>query len=442
MKGTLGPEDISTRLDRVAKLAREKQELVLTTLAHHIDESFLVEAYRRTRKDGAPGIDKQTAEDYAAHLQENLRVLLERFKSGAYRAPPVRRVQIPKGDGRKTRPIGIPTFEDKVLQKAVTMLLESVYEQDFMDCSYGFRPGRSAHQAIQALWDGLMFVDGGWVLEADIEAFFDTVEHHQLRVFLDQRVRDGVLRRAIDKWLAAGVMQDGHLWYPDSGTPQGGVLSPLLANIYLHEVLDKWFEKEVKPRLRGEAILIRYADDFVVVFSREDDARRVMDVLPKRFGKYGLRLHPEKTRLIDFRRPNGPDRPRGRSFDLLGFRHFWDRSRMGKWVVRRKTAPSSFTRALRKVAEWCKRWRHLPIKTQHLALTRKVRGHYAYFGITGNARALQRFLNSAERAWRKWLDRRSQRARMKWEKFSRLLKRYPLPPARVVHSVYARAARP
>lgn len=441
MKGTLGPEDISTRLDRVAKLAREKPELVLTTLAHHVDEDFLVEAHRRTRKDGAPGIDKQTAEQYAARLQENLRALLERFKAGTYRAPAVRRVQIPKGDGRM-RPIGIPTFEDKVLQKAVTMLLESVYEQDFLSCSYGFRPGRSAHQAIQALWDSLTRIGGGWVLEADIEGFFDAVDHRHLRSFLDLRVRDGVLRRAIDKWLAAGVMDEGRLWHPDAGTPQGGVLSPLLANVYLHEVLDKWFERVVKPRLRGDAVLIRYADDFVVVFSREDDARRVMAVLPKRFDKYGLRLHPEKTQLIDFRRPNGRDRPRGCSFDLLGFRHFWAKSRKGWWVVRRKTAQSRFTRALRKVTEWCRRNRHLPIATQHLALSAKVRGHYAYFGITGNARALSRFLYAVQRGWRKWLDRRSQRARMNWEKFSRLLKRYPLPLIKIVHSVYARAASP
>jgi group II intron reverse transcriptase/maturase len=441
MKGTLGPEDISTRLDRVAKLAREKPELVLTTLAHHVDEDFLVEAHRRTRKDGAPGIDKQTAEQYAARLQENLRALLERFKAGTYRAPAVRRVQIPKGDGRM-RPIGIPTFEDKVLQKAVTMLLESVYEQDFLSCSYGFRPGRSAHQAIQALWDSLTRIGGGWVLEADIEGFFDAVDHRHLRSFLDLRVRDGVLRRAIDKWLAAGVMDEGRLWHPDAGTPQGGVLSPLLANVYLHEVLDKWFERVVKPRLRGDAVLIRYADDFVVVFSREDDARRVMAVLPKRFDKYGLRLHPEKTQLIDFRRPNGRDRPRGCSFDLLGFRHFWAKSRKGWWVVRRKTEQSRFTRALRKVTEWCRRNRHLPIATQHLALSAKVRGHYAYFGITGNARALSRFLYAVQRGWRKWLDRRSQRARMNWEKFSRLLKRYPLPLIKIVHSVYARAASP
>lgn len=299
MPGTLGSENVSTRLQRIAELAKAAPQMVLTTLAHHIDADWLREAYRRTRKDGATGVDEQTAAQYAQHLEENLRGLLERLKSGTYYAPPVRRVHIPKGDGRKTRPIGIPTFEDKVLQRAVAMVLEAVYEQDFLECSYGFRPGRSAHQALQALWDGLMRMGGGWVLEVDIQSFFDSVDHSHLRGFLDQRVRDGVLRRAIDKWLKAGVLEEGAVRHPDSGTPQGGVISPLLANVYLHEVLDKWFERDVRPRLHGEAVLVRYADDFVMAFSREDDARRIYEVLPKRFGKYGLTLHPEKTRLLN-----------------------------------------------------------------------------------------------------------------------------------------------
>jgi group II intron reverse transcriptase/maturase len=257
--------------------------MVFTTLAHHIDMDFLGEAYRRTRKDGAAGVDGQTAADYAGKLEENLRSLLERFKSGRYEAPPVRRVHIPKGDGTKTRPIGIPTFEDKVLQRAVTMVLEAVYEQDFLDCSYGFRPNRSAHEALQTLWEGTMEMHGGWVLEMDIQGFFDSLDHQHLRGFLDQRVRDGVLRRAIDKWLKAGVLEDGAVVHKEGGTPQGGVVSPLLANVYLHEVLDRWFEADVKPRLKGRGFLIRYADDAVMVFSLESDARKVMTVLAKRF---------------------------------------------------------------------------------------------------------------------------------------------------------------
>jgi RNA-directed DNA polymerase len=440
--GRSSPETVSTRLHRIATLARQTPRMVLTTLAHHIDVELLAEAHRRTRKDGAAGVDGQTAAAYAANLGENLQSLLDRFKSGRYKAPPVKRVHIPKGDGRKTRPIGVPTFEDKVLQRAVAMVLEAVYEQDFLPCSYGFRPRRSAHQALQDTWDALMDVRGGWVLEADISSFFDTVSHCHLRSLLDQRVRDGVLRRAVDKWLKAGVLEQGAVWYPDEGTPQGGVISPLLANIYLHEVLDKWFTEEVLPRLRGRAVLIRYADDFVVVFEREQDARQVMAVLPKRFARYGLHLHPDKTRLLDFNRPTGGKPPRGRSFDLLGFTHFWGKSRRGSWVVKRKTASSRLTRAIRKVAQWCRWNRHGPVVEQHHMLTLKVKGHYAYFGITGNGRALLSFVRQVERVWRKWLDRRSNRAKMCWDRFKRLLRIYPLPSPKIVHSVYRQAANP
>jgi group II intron reverse transcriptase/maturase len=407
--------------------------MAIRTLAHHIDVEFLHEAYQQTRKDGAVGVDDQTAADYAVNLEGNLRTLLDRFKSGTYHAPPVRRVEIPKGDGT-TRPLGIPTFEDKVLQRAVAMVLNAVYEQDFLPCSYGFRPERSAHQALQALWDATMKVSGGWVIEIDIRHFFDSVDHGQLRAILEQRVRDGVIRRTIDKWLNAGVQKDGAVRYPDGGTPQGGVISPLLANVYLHEVLDVWFEREVCSRLGGSAQLIRYADDAVIVFAREADARRVMNVLPKRFARYGLTLHPEKTKLIDFRRPTGNGVGPG-SFDVLGFTHFWGRSRKGNPVVQRKTSRSRFGRALQRVAEWCRKSRHLPVREQHKTLVAKVRGHYNYFGITGNNRALGRFLYEVKRVWRKWLHRRSNRARMTWERFNLLVRRYPLPWPHVVHSV-------
>src|SRR5258706_6667873 len=295
MERTSSRENVSTKLSRIAELARSAPTLVLTTLAHHVDVDFLREAHRRTRKDGAVGVDGRTAEDFAKDLEKNLESLEDGLKSGRYRAPPVRRVHIPKGEG-KTRPLGIPTFEDKVLQRGVAMLLEAVYEQDFHDCSYGFRPGRSAHDALDVIWKGAMGMRGGWVLDADIQSFFDSIDHGKLREILDKRVKDGVVRRAIDKWLAAGVLEAGSISYSNEGTPQGGVISPLLANIFLHEVLDEWWVKDVMPRLRGRAQLVRYADDFVIIFEREDDALRVMDVLPKRFGKYGLTLHPEKTR--------------------------------------------------------------------------------------------------------------------------------------------------
>ncbi|WP_394827946.1 reverse transcriptase domain-containing protein [Pendulispora albinea] len=276
-----------------------------------------------------------TAGEYEANLEENLRALLERAKSGTYRAPPVRRVHIPKGSGSETRPIGIPSFEDKVLQRAVAMVLEAVYEQDFLGCSYGFRPGRSAHQALEATWRQAMKMGSTWVLEIDVCKFFDNLDHEHLRAILRQRVLDGVLLRLIGKWLNAGVLEDGSIMYPESGSPQGGVVSPILANIYLHEALDVWFEKIVKPRLSGEAHLVRYADDAVLLFANEMDARKVMDALPKRFGKYALTLHPEKTRLIEFRRP--PKSPRsGLGIDrkLVFFGNFDGRwSLLEAWTI-------------------------------------------------------------------------------------------------------------
>lgn len=409
------------------------------SLAHHIDVDWLREAFARTRKDGAPGVDGTTGRAYAQDLATNLASLHERLKAGSYRAPPVRRKDIPKGNG-KTRPLGIPTFEDKVLQRAIAMVLESIYEQDFLPCSHGFRPGRSAHGALAELWQTAMSMGGCWVLEADIQSFFDTLDHGALRGFLDRRVRDGVIRRVLDKWLKAGVLHDGSVSYRDAGTPQGGVISPLLANIYLHEVLDVWFERDVKPRLAGRAHLVRYADDFVILFTSEVDARRVLEILPRRFGKFGLTLHPEKTRLIDFRRPRGGDAPGTahddpRTFGLLGFTHFWARTRKGGWAVRRKTMGSRMTRSVRAIRDWCRKNRHLAVVAQHRKLCAKVRGHYAYFGITGNFRALSAFKRWVERAWQRWLNRRDIRGTMPWPRFQALLRRYPLPPPRVVHSV-------
>jgi RNA-directed DNA polymerase len=421
--------------------------MVFTTLNHLIDRDLLDLAYQRTRKDGAVGIDGKTAGEYGAGLSENLATLLERFKSGRYVAPSVRRVWIPKGDGTKTRPIGIPTFEDKVLQRAVLMVLEAIYEQDFRACSYGFRPGRSAHQALHALRDGLMEMGGGWVVEADIVSFFDTLDPSHLRSFLDQRVRDGVLRRTIDKWLKAGVLEEGKLTRPDLGTPQGGVISPLLANIYLHEVLDKWFEDVVRPKMVGRCFLVRYADDFVLVCSDESDARRVFEVLPKRFEKYGLRLHPEKTRLLPFvspgrRPPPGGSQEQPESFDLLGFTHHWARSRNGWWVIKQKTSKSRLRRTLKRVSEWCQRNRHFELKEQQVKLSQQLTGHYGYFGVTGNSPALSHVYEAALRIWRKWLNRRSQRGRMPWDRFARLLECYPLQKPVAVHSTYRPQRRP
>ena len=425
---------VSTKLERIAKLAKEKPGVALTTLAHHIDVEWLREAYRRTRKDGAKGVDGQSAEQYAERLEENLASLLGRAKSGTYQAPPVRRAYIPKGDGSQ-RPIGIPTFEDKVLQRAVAMVLEAVYEQEFHAFSYGFRPGRSALQACDALQSASVRMAGGWVLEVDIKKFFDTIDHGRLQEILGQRVRDGVILRLIGKWLNAGVIEGVALSHPEAGTPQGGVISPLLANIYLHEVLDEWFVRDVQPRLSSRAVLVRYADDFVFVFAQKEDAEQVLDVLPKRFGKYGLTLHPDKTRLVPFHRPDRVDGSDGGSgtFDLLGFTHHWGLSRKGKWVVKKRTAKDRFSRTLRRIAEWCRRHRHDDVEAQQRALARMLNGHYAYFGVTSNYAALARLHHEVKSIWRKWLSRRSQKAVLNWNAMLVLLKRFPLPPPRIVH---------
>lgn len=430
--GSSSPDPVCTKQQRIAELAKIRPAMVLTTLAHQMDLEWLREAYSRTRKDGAVGVDGRTATEYAASLEGNLQSLLNRAKNGLYQAPPVRRVYIPKGTGRETRPLGIPTFEDKVLQRAVLMLLEPVYEQDFLDCSYGFRPGRSAHQAVQAVWRATMDMRGGWVLEIDIRKFFDRLDHRHLREILRQRVRDGVVLRLISKWLHAGVLEEGRILHPETGSPQGGVISPLLANVYLHEVLDTWFQQTVQPRMKGRSRLIRYADDAVLAFERKDDARRVLEVLPKRFEKYGLTLHPDKTRLVHFRAPTGSDRdedgPGPGTFDFLGFTHFWTKSWKGDWVVKQKTARDRFTRALVALSAWCRKHRHLQLGLQWLTLCQKLRGHYAYYGIIGNTRSIGWLRHEAERIWRGWLNRRSRKARIPWDRFQSVLAHYALPP--------------
>jgi RNA-directed DNA polymerase len=446
MTETRDSRAIYTRLTRIAELARKHRGEALKTLSHHIDVEFLTEAFHQTRKDGATGIDHQTAEEYGKDLEKNLESLKERFKSRTYWAPPVRRSYIPKADGTK-RPLGIPTFEDKVLQVGVAMVLKAIYEEDFLDCSHAYRPKRSAHGALQQFRDGLMEMGGGWVYEVDIKAFFDTLDHKHLRSFLDQRVKDGPIRWTIDKWLAAGVMEEGTVRSTDEGTPQGGVISPLLANLYLHEVLDTWFERDVKPRMKGRVLLVRYADDFVMGFEREEDARKVAEVTPKRFAKYGLSVHPTKTRLLYFGRPakfattETRKMPKPETFDFLAFTHYWGRSEKQNWVIKQKTARSRLRRAIESVRQWCKKHRHRELKEQWRRLNAKLKGYYNYFGVSGNIRAVSAYAREVRKAWYAALSRRSQRG-MTWEDFNRLLKSYPLPAPVLARSVNRRSANP
>ena len=422
------------KLQRIADMAREHPTRAFTNLAHYIDLDWLREAYRQTRKNGATGVDGVTGKEYERGLEENLQDLLDRFKSGRYRAPDVRRIHIPKGNG-KMRPLGIPTFEDKVLQRAVAMVMGAIYEQDFLPCSYGFRPGRSAHQAIAEARSTLMRRGGGWVVEADIKDCFGTFDHSWVRKILDLRIRDGVLLRTIGKWLNAGIMEKGQRTTAGEGTPQGGVISPLLANIVLHTVLDVWFEEHAQPKVRGHVRLIRFADDFVILCDNKDDAERFYAGIFPRFAKFGLELHPEKTKLVPFKRPPSGGPNDTESWDFLGFTHFWSKSRKGNWAIFRKTMASRLSRALNRIAEWCQKNRHLPVREQHRTLSRKLRGHCAYYGITGNSAALQKFRRGMRNLWQKWLSRRSRASRTKnWDWWGRFLERYALPPAIAIHS--------
>ncbi len=416
--------------------------MAFTSLNGYLDIEWLRHAYEQTRKDGAVGVDGQTAQAYAVNLEANLANLLTRLKSGRYRAPPVRRVYIPKaGSTTEKRPLGIPAFGDKVAQRAVVMLLEAIYEQDFRSCSFGFRRGRSAHQALQHLRNRIMDGGGRWILDVDLRRYFDSIDHVKLRELLANRVVDGVIRRLIDKWLKAGVLEEGQWHRSLTGTPQGGVISPLLANVYLHYVLDEWFHQAVEPRMKGRCTLVRFCDDFVMVFEDFLDSQRVSRVLGKRLGRFGLTLHPDKTCLVDFRfeRPGGVRHrcAQATCFNFLGFTHVWGRSRRGKSVVYQRTAKDRYARTLKALSRYCQYHRHRPLEEQHAKLSRMLRGHYAYFGITGNGKRLRWLAHRAEHIWRKWLSRRVRNGQIDWQRFKNLLAHYPLPMPRIVHQYAA-----
>jgi RNA-directed DNA polymerase len=434
MGETQSSQPVSTKLQKIAEQARINPEMVFTSLVHLMDVELLTEAFGRLRKSAAPGIDGVTAAEYAGDLEENLSNLHERLRTGKYKAQPVKRAWIGKEDGSQ-RPLGLPALEDKIVQRAVTMLLETVYEQDFHDFSYGFRPGRSPHQALHTLREQCKSGTIGWIVDADISQFFDNLDRGQLREILKQRVNDGGIIRLLGKWFHAGVLDAESLSHPEKGTVQGGVISPILSNIYLHHVLDDWFVKEVQPRMKGRCFLLRFADDFVGGF--EYDARRFMEVLPKRFARFGLTIHAKKTKLIEFRRPGRRERTgKGSgSFDFLGFTHYWAKSLKGYWVLKRKTAKKRLERTIRALWEWCRENRHEPIKAQYQKLCQKIRGHIQYFGIRGNMRALEVVIHEARKAWRFWLSRRSQKGKIIWERFKKLMAKLVLPRARIVHQV-------
>jgi group II intron reverse transcriptase/maturase len=433
MTGTMSP-----KLLKVMERAKRDPQAGLRGLARFIDEAALTCAFHALRKDAAVGVDGITKGEYGQALENNIRDLHERLKAGRYRHQAIRRVHIPKEKG-KTRPLGISSTEDKIVQQALREVLEPIYEWDFIDCSYGYRPGRSAHGALGALDRAAMRGEVNWVLEADVKSFFDSLDRTKLKEMLRQRVADESLMRLVGKCLQAGILDGEDYSEPESGVAQGSVLSPLLGNVYLHYVLDLWFEREVLPRLRGKAHLIRYCDDFVIGFEWEDDAKRVMDVLGRRLGRFGLMLHPDKTRLLPFRRPaKWVRKSKGlATFDFLGFALHWRRNRKGGWVLGFKTRKARLRRAIVGIAEWCRRHRHWPVKEQHAALTRRIQGHFNYFGVNGNLQSLRKVRLAVTRAWYKWLRRRSQRTRLNWRRFKDLLRSFPLPAPRICVRIWA-----
>lgn len=411
-----------------------------TSLAHLLDENALKRAYYRLRKAAAVGVDGVTVEEYGQRLDSNVQDLHLRLKTMRYRHQPIRRVHIPKEPG-KTRPLGISATEDKIVQGALREILHAVYEPVFKPCSFGYRPGRGAHDALRNLDRGVFDIKVACILEADITSFFDSLDRKKLMEMLQERVVDTSLLRLIGKCLHVGILDGEECSTPEQGTAQGSILSPMLGNIYLHYVLDVWFEETVKERLQGKAHLVRYADDLVIVFERKDDASKVMKVLGKRMEKFGLTLHPEKTRLIPFERPKqwpveGDQEPG--SFDFLGFTHYWRKSRKGWWSMAVKTRKARFSRAVKAISEYCRRERHRPVAYQYAKLKLSLYGHYNYYGVNGNSDRLGKFHDQVKSIWRKWLGRRSQRGRMSWERFQELLEKYPLPVPLIKVNLWAR----
>jgi RNA-directed DNA polymerase len=428
---------MSTQIDRLTELAKEDARRQFHSIAHMITPEALYAAFRGLRKKASAGVDGVTYEEYERDAARNIQTLHERLKNGKYQAQPLRRVYIPKENG-KQRPISIPALEDKIVQKAMVEILNAIYEQDFLDCSYGFRPGRGQHQALDEVGRVICTRPMGWVLEIDVTAYFDSIVRKQLMGMIEKRVRDRNVLRLIRKWIQVGVIEEGRLLVSETGTGQGQTISPLLANIYLHYVLDEWFENEVKPRLRGAAHEIRFADDAVLCFQYKEDAERVMEVLPKRFAKYGLTIHPEKTRLLEFGRyAEEKAKRQGKNpatFDFLGYTHVCARSRRGKFTVHVRTMKKRFRRSLTAIAEWCQENRHKPVEEQQKILNAKLRGHYQYYGRPTNYQSIWRFFREVRHIWRKWLSRRTRGNGMTWEKYAAILQKHPLLLPRILHS--------
>jgi RNA-directed DNA polymerase len=427
---------VSQALERIRRIARERKKERFTALFHHLSIDLLEEAFFELKEDAAPGVDRLTWTDYEADLECKLEDLHDRVQRGAYRALPSRRVYIPKPDGRQ-RPLAVAALEDKIVQRAVLALLNAIYEEDFLGISYGFRPGRSTHDALDALCVGIDSRKVSWILDADIRSFFDEISQDWLIRFLEHRIGDRRIIRLIQKWLKAGVLEDGAVSVSDRGTGQGSVISPLLANIYLHYALDLWAVRWRRREATGDMIIVRYADDFIVGFQHESDARRFLNEMRERLGKFALSLHPEKTRIIEFgrfaaerRERRGLGRPE--TFNFLGFTFICGKTRAGKFQVKRKTRRDRMQAKLRMVKEEMRRRMHQPIAVQGKWLWHVVRGYFNYHAVPTNSRALVAFRTEIVKSWHRVLTRRSARANLNWDGMNRLIDEW-LPKPRILH---------
>jgi group II intron reverse transcriptase/maturase len=430
----LSSPTVSTKLARIAEQSKRDATMVFSTLAHLMDEDFLTEAFHQLRKDAAAGIDEMTVTEYAVNLGEGIADLHRRLVAREYRAQPARRVWIPKGDGGQ-RPLAILVLEDKIVQRAVAMLLEAIYEPHFCEFSYGFRRQRSAHQALSYLRQQCLEHDINWIIDADIAKFFDTISWEELRAILQKRVNDGAILRLIGMWLHVGVVEGDRVTHQEMGTPQGAPISPILANIFLHTVLDNWFQNDVRTRMNGSCFLARFADDFVMGFNLKSDAERVYQVLPKRFERFGLRIHPEKSRMVQFSRPYWKQGKGPGSFAFLGFTHYWGKTLSGGWTIKRKTQGKRLSRFLSGIGAWCKEHLHETLAKQYGILSAKLRGHYQYYGVRGNFKMLEVAYEGTRVKWKKWLSRRNSKDRMGWEKFTAQVEEiFDLPKPRIVHA--------
>jgi len=421
--------DVQTSLRGIARTASFNKQHRFRDLYRLLNAEMLHLAWKGLKKSAAIADEDITVKEYGADLDANLERLVDRLKQKRYRAKLIKRRYIPKENG-KQRPLGIPALEDKIVQKAAAMILVAIYEQDFLDCSYGYRPDRGAKDAVSDFVFQLQFGVFGYIVEADIKGYFDTIDHDKLLAMLEKRINDRAFMRLIIKWLKAGILEpDGYVKHPVTGTPQGGIISPVLSNLYLHIVLDEWFEDVVKPRLEGRAIMCRYADDWVCAFQYREDARRFYNVLPKRLGRYELQVEPSKTKIVRFSRFH-PSRKRGRTFTFLGFEFYWFKDRKGIVRAKRRTAPSKQRIALRRMKAWLKASRHLPKRQFFQTLKRKLIGHYNYYYVRGNSRAVWSFYSQVIEYAKKWLNRRSQRKSYNWDKFKRVLEYTKIPKPR------------